>query len=74
MSREFYFWCLVDRYLSTGYVTYREALKAARRDVYEIPKNKEMLQWLSNYRSLNDRAAEAKPKSSKKEYRLNEIR
>ena len=73
MSREFYFWCLVDRYLSTGYVTYREALKFARRDVYEIPKNKETLQVLSNYRSLNVRAAGVEPPSSQKEVHLSRL-
>ena len=29
MSPEFYFWCIVDQYLSTGHATYREALKFA---------------------------------------------
>jgi hypothetical protein len=71
MSHEFYFWCLVDRYLSTGYITYREALKAARKDVNKIPHNKEMRKWLSSYRSLNTKAAGVKPKLYNKEYQLN---
>ena len=50
MSREYYFWSLVDRYISTGLLNYEEALKCARRDVYEIPSKRESLEKLvKNY-------------------------
>ena len=48
MSREFYLWCLVDRYLSMGHISYTEALEYARRDVYEIPNNRDNLKLLAN--------------------------
>jgi len=50
MSREYYFWSLVDRYISIGLVSYEEALKCARRDVYEVPSKRESLETLvKNY-------------------------
>ena len=66
MSHEFYFWCIVDRYLSTGHVTYREALKFAQRDVYEIPRDEKVLELLANYCALNVRSAGIKPQSSQR--------
>ena len=57
MSHEFYFWCIVDRFLSTSHVTYREAIKFAQRDVYEIPHDEKMLELLANYYALNVRSA-----------------
>jgi hypothetical protein len=50
MSREYYFWSLVDRYISIGLLSYEEALKCARRDVYEVPGKREDLETLvKNY-------------------------
>jgi len=50
MSREYYFWSLVDRYISIGLFSYEEALKCARRDVYEVPRERESLETLvKNY-------------------------
>ena len=50
MDREYYFWNLVDRYISIGLFSYEEALKCARRDVYEVPRNRESLEKLvKNY-------------------------
>jgi len=46
MNREHYLWCIVDRYLSTGLFSYEEAIKCARRDVYEVPSNRESLEVL----------------------------
>jgi len=48
MSREYYLWCLVDRYLSMDHISYTEALKYARRDVYEIPNDGETLALLAD--------------------------
>ena len=53
MGRDYYFWCLVDRYLSTGYIGYPEALELARRDVFEISPNKENLEALAKYCTLH---------------------
>ncbi len=50
MSHEYFFWSLVDRYISIGLFSYEEALKCARRDVYEIPSKNESLETLvKNY-------------------------
>jgi hypothetical protein len=49
MGREYYFWCIVDRYLSTGHIGYTEALDLARRDVFEISQNKENLEALAKH-------------------------
>jgi hypothetical protein len=57
MSREYYFWCLVDRYLSTGNINYSEALEYARRDIYEIPKNGESLSLLAGRYILENRSS-----------------
>ena len=54
MSREYYMWCLVDRYLSMGNISYTEALEYARRDVYEIPKNQGNLESLASVCSLQN--------------------
>ncbi len=48
MSREYYLWCLVDRYLSMDHISYTDALKCARRDVYEIPNDGETLALLAD--------------------------
>lgn len=54
MSREYYVWCLVDRYLSMGNISYTEALEYARRDVYEIPNNQVNLEALASACSLQE--------------------
>ena len=46
MNREYYVWCLVDRYLSLENFSYREAFECAQRDVYEIPDNRKSLEAL----------------------------
>ena len=53
MSREYYMWCLVDRYLSMDNISYTEALKYARRDVYEIPNDRDSLALLADRCLLN---------------------
>ena len=53
MGREYYFWCIVDRYLSTGRIGYTEALELARRDVFEISPSKEHLEALAKHRTLH---------------------
>ena len=53
MGREYYFWCIVDRYLSTGHIGYTEALELARRDVFEISPNKENLEALAKHCALH---------------------
>lgn len=53
MSREYYLWCLVDRYLPMGHFSYTEALEYARRDVYEVPNDRESLETLANYCNLH---------------------
>jgi len=55
MSREYYLWCLVDRYLSMYNISYTEALEYARRDTYEIPNNKESLALLVDRCTLESR-------------------
>jgi len=58
MGREYYFWRIVDRYLSTGHIGYTEALELARRDVFEISPNKENLEALAKHCTLGkDRQA-----------------
>jgi hypothetical protein len=49
MGRDYYFWCIVDRYLSTGHIGYPEALDLARRDVFEISPNKDNLEALAKH-------------------------
>ncbi|RLB99338.1 MAG: hypothetical protein DRH90_20750 [Deltaproteobacteria bacterium] len=53
MSREYYLWCLVDRYLSMDNISYTDALEYARRDVYEIPNDGESLAALADHFVLN---------------------
>ena len=53
MSREYYLWCLVDRYLSMDHISYTDALKYARRDVYEIPNDSETLALLADRCIIN---------------------
>lgn len=53
MNREHYLWCLVDRYLSMGHFSYTEAFECARRDIYEIPNNRESLEALVKHYGLN---------------------
>ena len=53
MSREYYLWCLVDRYLSMGNFSYTEAIECARRDVYEVPNNRETLEALVTHCGLH---------------------
>ena len=48
--------CLVDLYLSMDNISYTEALKYARRDIYEIPKNGEILSLLADRYILESRA------------------
>lgn len=52
MSREYYLWCLVDRYLSMDNVSYIEAIEYARRDVYDIPNDGEDLEVLAKHCAL----------------------
>ena len=64
MGRDYYFWCLVDRYLSTGKIGYTEALKLARRDVFEISPNKENLEALVRHCKIRmDRQVSVQPAS-----------
>jgi hypothetical protein len=55
MRREYYFWCLVDRYLSRDNISYTEALEYARRDIYEIPNDRESLAVLAGRYTLESR-------------------
>ncbi len=55
MSREYYLWCLVDRYLSMGHFSYTEALEYARRDVYKVPNDGESLALLADRYTLESR-------------------
>ena len=55
MSREYYMWCLVDRYLSMDNISYTEALEYARRDIYEVPKDGESLSLLADCYILESR-------------------
>ena len=55
MSREYYLWCLVDRYLSMDNISYTEALEYARRDIYEIPKGGESISLLADHYILESR-------------------
>jgi len=54
MGREYYLWCLVDRYLSIGLFSFEEALKCARRDVYEVPRKRESLETLVKHCGLHE--------------------
>jgi len=55
MSREYHLWCLVNRYLSMGHFSYTEALEYARRDVYEVPNDRESLALLADRYTLENR-------------------
>jgi len=55
MSRAYYLWCLVDRYLSLGNISYPEALEYARRDIYEIPDDRKSLALLADRYILGKR-------------------
>ena len=55
MRREYYLWCLVDRYLSMDNISYTEALEYARRDIYEIPNDRESLALLADRYTLESR-------------------
>lgn len=52
MKREYYMWCLVDRYLSMWHISYTEALNNARRDVYEVASNRDNLKVLASQCTL----------------------
>lgn len=67
MSREDYLWCLVDRYLSMDNFSYREALECARRDVYDIPNDREDLDVLARHCALHVDMDRNKRQSSQKE-------
>ena len=58
MSRAYYLWCLVDRYLSMYRISYTEALRYARRDIYEIPHDGESLALLAGCCTFENRPRE----------------
>ena len=64
MNREHYMWCIVDRYLSTGLFSYEEAIECARRDVYEVPNNRESLEVLVKHCDLHT-TEEARSRNSR---------
>ena len=64
MNCEYYLWRLVDRYLSMGNLSYSEALESARKDVYEVPNNRESLEALVGQYGLHAVVEKIKLESS----------